>query len=407
MNDIDFEEKLLLHSLHHQHLQPLNLPGPNDNISTDYQYRQQRHYIDDLKHNNRYNEKTQNESRMEPTPIDYESNHHRLASTVSMSTEEDILDTIELNFEEEHHDNNDDTVTDMEPLDTATTVSSKSTIPGNNKSCMVTPDLPRNITMEPEQLLATKPKKKRKPSPTRSSKNDASKVNHKPVRVEKPTKEDILCGQSRVCASHPGNRHFQQVLADFAHRYDIATSKQEKMQMTKAIVSIIHDSGGRFLKFKDGMWQEISTVAARDKVSHALRTKVSSWKRQHAQLLQRERDLFAPPRRTSLSRKSRKRGLPTSTRTNNNDDEAAPISFDADDVQSSSKVSELLHSQQALFAQLNSVPSTPMPSPRSSRSNHHVRHSFGGRSSTTSHHHDHHHHHGYSHHHSRRSSSSF
>merc|ERR1712199_133601 len=66
----------------------------------------------------------------------------------------------------------------------------------------------------------------------------------------------------------------------------MGTSKQEKMCMTKEVVRIIQvDNGGRFLKFKDGMWEEISIVAARDKVSHALRTKVASWKRQKAQLL--------------------------------------------------------------------------------------------------------------------------
>jgi len=107
------------------------------------------------------------------------------------------------------------------------------------------------------------------------------------VRVESPTECDILCGQSRICASHVGNKRFQAVLDMYAARYDNATSKQEKMITTKEIVACIHNSGGRFLKFKndDGMWEEISNVAARDKVSHALRTKVASWKRHQHQLL--------------------------------------------------------------------------------------------------------------------------
>ena len=66
----------------------------------------------------------------------------------------------------------------------------------------------------------------------------------------------------------------------YATRYESATSKQEKMALTKEIVGCITTSGGRFLKYKDGMWQEISTVMARDKVSHALRTKNASWKKQ-------------------------------------------------------------------------------------------------------------------------------
>merc|ERR1711935_619527 len=110
-----------------------------------------------------------------------------------------------------------------------------------------------------------------------------------PVRVKKPTDADILCGQSRICANHTGNRYFQSVLDEFACRYESATSKQEKMCMTKQIVSRIHNNRGRFLKQKkDGMWEEISTVAARDKVSHALRTKVASWKRNQQQQQQQQ-----------------------------------------------------------------------------------------------------------------------
>merc|ERR1712194_676638 len=119
--------------------------------------------------------------------------------------------------------------------------------------------------------------------------NNEDKLVDSIVRVKFPTECDILCGQSRICASHMGNKRFQAVLDTYAARYDNATSKQEKMMTTKEIVACIHNSGGRFLKFKndDGMWEEISNVAARDKVSHALRTKAASWKRhQHQQLLQ-------------------------------------------------------------------------------------------------------------------------
>merc|ERR1712194_739036 len=121
--------------------------------------------------------------------------------------------------------------------------------------------------------------------------NNEDKLVDSIVRVKFPTECDILCGQSRICASHVGNKRFQAVLDTYTARYDKATSKQEKMMTTKEIVGYIHNLGGRFLKFKnnDGMWEEISNVAARDKVSHALRTKAASWKRhQHQQLLQEE-----------------------------------------------------------------------------------------------------------------------
>merc|ERR1712017_41135 len=145
-------------------------------------------------------------------------------------------------------------------------------------------DLPRSISME-EDNVVTAPTKV---TPPRRKINTPKDDGNTPYRVEVPTNSDILCGQSRVCASHPGNRTFQNVLDQFAHQYDNATSKQEKMCMTKEVVRIIQvDNGGRFLKFKDGMWEEISIVAARDKVSHALRTKVASWKRQSKQNIDR------------------------------------------------------------------------------------------------------------------------
>jgi hypothetical protein len=367
MNDFDFEEKNLLSSLHHHHIehQPLILPGPNEYFN---EYQQNNHqYVDDRKHHRRPHN---NNSNYTQAP-----HHHRmvsafdnenLATTVSMSTEEDLLDNFELNFESEqpnivdnNNNNNNNTNgvnTDIvEATDTVTIVSAKSTIPNKvDEPFLVTPELPRNITMEtkPKQNRRKQQQQSRKSSPSRKKKEEAKPTTI--VRVGVPTPEDILCGQSRVCANHPGNRTFQSVLADFAHRYDIATSKQEKMQMTKAIVSIIHDSGGRFLKYKDGMWEEISTVAARDKVSHALRTKVSSWRRQNQQLLQKEKGPFS---RQSMARQSRKRSIR---------DSASPIPLER---QESSKFNDLLQSQQTNFANLTTPPPT---------SRHRVRHSYGG-----------------------------
>lgn len=390
MNDIDFEEKLLLSSLHHQTIQhqPLNLPE-NYITYTSSENRQNR-YNDYDKHRRDYNKQ---HYRTEPS---YTNDNHNLVTTVSMSTDEDMLDDFELNFEGDQPNivdtsntiqSNNNTLLDH-TADTATVVTLKSTVPksSDEKNFVVTPELPRNITMDTHQLstmtASAKSKqtrqKQRKTSPSRKK-----KIKDEPsTRVEVPKNEDILCGQSRVCASHSGNQTFQQILGDYVHRYDIATSKQEKMQMTKAVVSIIHESGGRFLKYKDGMWEEISTVAARDKVSHALRTKVSSWKRQHQQLLQKEKDPFAPPKRTSLSRQSRKRSI--------RDVGASPTPFE----QESSKFNSLLQSQQANFANMT----TPAVSP----SRHHVRHSYAGEFYQT-----HHNSIDNSSNHSRRSSSTF
>jgi hypothetical protein len=66
----------------------------------------------------------------------------------------------------------------------------------------------------------------------------------------------------------------------YVKKYEAAKRKKEKMTLTKEIVACIIAAGGRFLKSQEnGMWVEISDVTARDKVSHALRTKVQYLKK--------------------------------------------------------------------------------------------------------------------------------
>lgn len=166
---------------------------------------------------------------------------------------------------------------------------------------------------------------------------------------------DVLCGQSRICANHTGNRRFQVVLDLYAPKYDIATSKQEKMTLTKEIVACIGTSGGRFLKYKDGLWQEISTVTARDKVSHALRTKVASWKRQQQQQKDEKRgspqkEKASSPRRRRSSAHSRRRSSASSVVTSASD--IVTTSFDGNDPASVSLVEDLLKTQREIFANL-------------------------------------------------------
>lgn len=377
-NDIDLEEKLLLSSLHHHPLQQQTLIFP-DSYSSFITPQKEQSY--------------KPQHRRDPS---LNSENNNFVSIVSMATQEDMLDDFELNLEGDQPNivdlsakNTTDSIIDHP--DMVTVVSSKSEIPkvSDHEKFLVTPDLPRNITMDTQQLsTAASSTKKAQRKQRKSSSSPSRKANKGPsTRVEEPKSVDVLCGQSRVCASHPGNQTFQKVLGDFAHKYDIATSKQEKMHMTKAIVSTIHDTGGRFLKYKDGMWEEISTVAARDKVSHALRTKVASWKRQHQQLLQKEKDPFSPPRRTSLSRESRKRSIRDSS-----SGRASPIPiFD----QETTKFNDLLQTQQASFANLT----TPTVSP----GRHHHRHSY---SSGSFYHQNNTNPHGYPHHSERRTSSS-
>jgi len=200
-------------------------------------------------------------------------------------------------------------------------------------------------------------RERERPSRSRRKPVKDDDENKDKFQVEHPTTNDILCGQSRVCASHEGNRNFQAVLDSFAGKYQKATNKQEKMTMTKEIVAIIHNLGGKFLKNKDGMWEEISTVAARDKVSHALRTKVASWKRQEQHRLQQSRiGKGSSNTKKSKHRKGAQRSsAPATSKTFSN---ISPgTSFDgSDSTASESKVSDMLRYQQQVFANLTSPP---------------------------------------------------
>lgn len=361
MNDIDFEEKLLLDQ--HNYQQHLNLPPHRDSYQNEEQY----YDIDPIEINT-------NKQHQLNTSHSYDDNDNRnkVASTVSMSTEEELLDDFEL------FDGEQPNIVDTETVDTedSTDVSlsfentieeidnipeapmQKRKISMDNETKQKLQDFQKNLKETESLPPKVTPKGKKRKSSTSRKQKDKSEI----VRVEMPKKVDILCGQSRVCASHPGNRIFQNVLDDFAYQYDCATSKQEKMKMTKAVVSIIHSSGGRFLKYNDGMWEEISIVAARDKVSHALRTKVASWKRQSKQNIDRYEVLAR--RRPNAKRSSAlrpKRQPPFFNPPNTDTADIVPLPLDAKENNSRvpSAVSSLFYNQQEIFAHLTTVPTQP------------------------------------------------
>jgi hypothetical protein len=165
-----------------------------------------------------------------------------------------------------------------------------------------------------------------------------------------PTNFDVLCGQSRICANHTGNRRFQIVLDMYAPRYQVASTKNEKMSLTKEIVGVIASSGGRFLKYKDGAWIEITDVTARDKVSHALRTKVKSWQRQKEE----KSSSPSPKKRASTVAKRRSRGSRRSSTSSavTSASDIRTVSFDGSTTSSTSIMDELLKTQREIFEKL-------------------------------------------------------
>ena len=88
-----------------------------------------------------------------------------------------------------------------------------------------------------------------------------------------PNLTDVLCGKDKTYELHPGNQRYRDLITSYALQYAMATTKQDKMNMTAQIVSDLTSGyGSRFLRRADsGGWEELRMSAARDKTSHALR----------------------------------------------------------------------------------------------------------------------------------------
>ena len=139
-------------------------------------------------------------------------------------------------------------------------------------------------------------KKKKITKKTKKSSRSQSSKHHDNVTptmiVTKPAQFDILCGKDKTYNKHAGNQVFRAMIETWVKAYQQATTKQEKMRITKQIVhSLQVQFESRFLKpavtaaaaaASDAsrlggggggveQWTEISNQVARDKVSHALR----------------------------------------------------------------------------------------------------------------------------------------
>jgi len=380
MNDNDVQEKHLLNAL-----------NDNNTHNTQQQYNFNFDHSSNLGSNSRNHYQEQHENY---EPYDIEADKTSSGISFGSLTPEEFLENFErigsiiIDDDDDDNNNNDDSMSTDASIDDRRL--DRNTIQKAEKVRS------RNISFEDSVSVSSSKKKKEKenenenckasipstdgaasatPSRRRSKSagTDASSVGScsdgaTPFRVEAPTDNDILCGQSRVCANHPGNQFFQRVLDDYTFPYNVATTKQEKMQMTKAIVASIHERGGRFLKQrKDGVFEEISTVAARDKVSHALRTKVASHKRSRQQqhdLQPRVSSSLAPGKRSSMSRNSiqaARHDRQSSNRSVTSCPEAltadlVPLPFDGHET-SESILSSLMKSQKEFYDLLGSLQS--------------------------------------------------
>jgi hypothetical protein len=203
--------------------------------------------------------------------------------------------------------------------------------------------------IRPQSRQSTPNKSTAAETPPEANSTSAVRLHCSSSSIGVPNKFDILCGQSRICATHTGNCRFQVVLDIYAPKYENISSKQEKMALTKEIVGCIHMAGGEFLKYKDGGWEKISDVMARDKVSHALRTKVASWKRQQGQPNEKAAKQNKPSEKVTPIKKSRHSRHSKLRRSSTS---IIASSFDASDKTKSSVMDDLLKAQREIFASL-------------------------------------------------------
>ena len=85
---------------------------------------------------------------------------------------------------------------------------------------------------------------------------------------------DVLCGRDKISHAHIGNKRFLTIIKNNREAYQNAPSRESKTRLSSQIVSTIRDRGGRFLKCDEatGEWNDVGDAAAREKVSHALRS---------------------------------------------------------------------------------------------------------------------------------------
>lgn len=86
-----------------------------------------------------------------------------------------------------------------------------------------------------------------------------------------PRRFDVLFGRSRTIRQHTGNLRAGHLVEMYKEQYERA-NKYEKTEIAERLVSIIHESNGRFLKWdKQIGWVQVDNDVAREKVSHFFR----------------------------------------------------------------------------------------------------------------------------------------
>jgi hypothetical protein len=94
--------------------------------------------------------------------------------------------------------------------------------------------------------------------------------------INEPGPLDVLQGRGWKVQVHPGNLRFRNIIAERQEVYDKSLI-YDKTVISKEIVQVIKESGGRFLRQDEGHgWKLVDDKVARVKVSAAFRDRRKS-----------------------------------------------------------------------------------------------------------------------------------
>lgn len=95
------------------------------------------------------------------------------------------------------------------------------------------------------------------------------------ARIFVPNRLDVLLGRGKPIQEHFGNLRFHSLLDNHQRDYEQA-KKFEKMQIAQKVACQVRNYSGRFLKQEGTTWVSVEDSVAREKVSHAFRTRRST-----------------------------------------------------------------------------------------------------------------------------------
>jgi hypothetical protein len=110
------------------------------------------------------------------------------------------------------------------------------------------------------------------PQLTSSSEPSAFPSKKAQLRVKyKPSDYSVVCGRGLETFNHVGNLRFRILVRKSIERYSQADTRTAKSVIVSEIIALIRQAGGFFCKYKKGVWLEVGSRHAREKVGASLR----------------------------------------------------------------------------------------------------------------------------------------